>query len=116
MAAKLKITKGMKTFLIIAALAVAAYFLYEWYVNRQNGTTGGSLGANLNSVAPEMVSGSTGPNSGLTYNQGSTYVYLTETGTNSATSSKTPATGTKIPVVHGPIESFPIFKPGVKTA
>lgn len=91
--AKFTMTKGMKTFLIIAVLAVVAYFVYEWYVG-QNSTTGGSLGANLNSAAPEMVAGSSGPNSGLTYNQGSTYVYLTESGTNSSTSSNTPATGT----------------------
>lgn len=106
-----KLTKGMRTFLIIAVLAVAAYFAYEWYINRQS-TTGGSLGANLNSVAPELVGGSTGPNSGLTYNQGSTYVYLTETGKNSSVAGNTSGTGTMTPNPHPHIIPMGI-RPGV---
>lgn len=61
--------KNARTVLIIAGLAVGAYFLYRWYVNRQAATSGGQgavsqLGSNLNSLAPELVGGSSGPSSG----------------------------------------------------
>lgn len=70
----------MRTILIIGGLAVVAYFVYRWYVNQQSGSTNsptGSLGTNLNSIAPELVAGSTGPTSGLVYNQAPTTVNLT---------------------------------------
>lgn len=61
-----------RTLLIIGALAVAGYLGYRWWANRQSG---GQLGANLNSVAPEMIAGSS---SGVTYVGGSTTVNLEE--------------------------------------
>jgi hypothetical protein len=73
-----------KTLLIIGALAVVAYFVYRWYVGGGGsvsgaiqGNAGTGLGSNLNSIAPELVAGSTGPNSGLNYYGGNTTVYLT---------------------------------------
>ena len=66
----------LKTALIIAGLAVAAYLGYRWWENR-SGSSGG-LGANLNSAAPELIAGSSGPDSGLDYNAGSTTLNITE--------------------------------------
>jgi hypothetical protein len=60
--------KNTRTLLIIAAVAVAAYLGYRLYEKRKanagtNSPTG-ALGTNLNSVAPELVGGSTGPSVG----------------------------------------------------
>lgn len=60
-------SKNTKIFLIVAALAVAGYLGYRMWKNRQgNGTNSptGALGTNLNSVAPELVGGSSGPSIG----------------------------------------------------
>lgn len=73
-------SKRARTILIVAAVLVAAYFVYRWYTSRQSAMTNsptGGLGTNLNSIAPELVAGSTGPSSGLTYNQAPTTVNLT---------------------------------------
>lgn len=73
-------SKRMRTILIIGGLLVVAYFVYRWYMNQQASSTNsptGALGTNLNSIAPEMVAGSTGPTSGLVYNQAPTTVNLT---------------------------------------
>lgn len=59
--------KNTKVILWVAALAVAAYLGYRWWKGRQGGSADsptGSLGANLNSVAPELVGGSSGPSVG----------------------------------------------------
>lgn len=58
----------LKTPLIIGGIAVAAYLIYRWWQNRNSGGGTGTLGTNLNSVAPELIAGSSGPNSGLTQN------------------------------------------------
>lgn len=73
-------SKRTRTILIVIGLAVAAYLAYRWYQNKQSGGTNsptGGLGTNLNSIAPELVGGATGPSSGLTYNQAPTTVNLT---------------------------------------
>ena len=68
--------KEAKTTLILAGVAVAAYLAYRWYMNKQAANQGsGSLGSNLNSVAPALIGGSAGPTSGLTYYAGATNVY-----------------------------------------
>lgn len=71
-------SKRTRIVLIVAALAVAAYLVYRWYVNRQSGSANNTsgLGSNLNSVAPELVGGSSGPDSGLNYYGGTTTVNL----------------------------------------
>lgn len=59
--------KEVKVALIVAVVAVGAYLAWRWYRNRQENQSGsptGSLGANLNSVAPELVGGSSGPSAG----------------------------------------------------
>ena len=59
--------KNTRMLLIVAGFAVAAYFAYRWYQNRQasqGGSPTGSTGTNLNSVAPELIGGSTGPSVG----------------------------------------------------
>lgn len=56
--------KTLKTLILVAVLAGAAYLAYRWYQNYKSGQTGGGvpqLGTNLNSVAPELVGGSAGP-------------------------------------------------------
>lgn len=58
--------KNMKILLIAGAVAIAAFLAYRWYKNQQANAGGpgsptGGLGSNLNSVAPELVGGSTGP-------------------------------------------------------
>lgn len=63
-------TKKEKIYIGIAAGAIAAYFIVVWWRNHmtaQNSTGSGptgSLGSNLNSVAPELVGGSSGPSVG----------------------------------------------------
>jgi hypothetical protein len=59
--------KQIRIGIIVAVVLVAGYFAYRWYSNRQSGNPSptGGLGTNLNSVAPELVGGSTGPDSGL---------------------------------------------------
>lgn len=57
--------KRAKTVIILAVVAVAGYMVYRYYKNKQAGgadnSPTGSLGTNLNSVAPELVGGSAGP-------------------------------------------------------
>lgn len=69
-------SKRTRAILIAVAVIVAAYLAYRWWQNRQSNANGESLGANLNSVAPSLVAGSTGPDSGLTYTGGTTVVEL----------------------------------------
>lgn len=60
-------SKRTKVVLIVAALAAAGYIAYRLWKNRQGSGTGdqdSGLGANLNSVAPELVGGSSGPQVG----------------------------------------------------
>jgi hypothetical protein len=56
-------SKQAKTILIVAVIAAAAYLAYAWYKNKkaQQGTSSSGQGTNLNSVAPELIGGSTGP-------------------------------------------------------
>lgn len=68
-------SKRTKTILIVIAVVIAAYIAYRWWTNRQsNADNSQSLGANLNSAAPELVGGSSGPDSGLNYNPGTTII------------------------------------------
>lgn len=59
-------SKRVKVALIVAVVAVAGYLVYRHFRNSDNGSASptGSLGSNLNSVAPELVGGSTGPSVG----------------------------------------------------
>lgn len=92
-----------KKALIIGALAVAAYLAYRWYQSKQQSDNSGTgqLGTNLNSVAPALIAGSSGPSSGLNYYAGTTDVYTSQpisqpsgTGTgNTGTSGGTGNTG-----------------------
>ena len=61
--------KNVRTVIVVGVLAVGAYLLYKWYMNRQAAASTGQgavsqLGSNLNSLAPELVGGSSGPSSG----------------------------------------------------
>ncbi len=59
--------KNVKILIVVAVLAVAAYFGYQWWENRQANNDGNLIpgaGSNLNSPAPNLVGGSAGPNSG----------------------------------------------------
>lgn len=60
--------KHLLILVAIAGAAVVAYVGYRWWQARQPGTPVGGLGTNLNSVAPELVGGSTGPSVGPAVN------------------------------------------------
>jgi hypothetical protein len=88
------VDKKAKTALIIGGLAVAAYLIYRWYQNKQsNQQNQGQLGTNLNSVAPALIGGSSGPMSGLQYYAGTTDVYVTNPVTQPASTSTGGSTG-----------------------
>lgn len=55
--------KTVKTLILLAVLAGGGYLAWRWYSNYRAGQAGGvpQLGTNLNSVAPELVGGSSGP-------------------------------------------------------
>jgi hypothetical protein len=58
------VNKQVRLLLIIGGLAVVAYVGWRWYQSRlaASGTSPtGTLGTNLNSIAPELVGGSSGP-------------------------------------------------------
>jgi hypothetical protein len=60
-------SKQTKTLLIVGAVAIAAWLAWRWYKNRQANTSPsptGATGTNLNSVAPELIGGSSGPSVG----------------------------------------------------
>lgn len=48
----------------VALVAAIGYVAYRWYQARKSAPGGGQLGTNLNSVAPELVGGSSGPEVG----------------------------------------------------
>lgn len=101
----------LKTALIIAGLAVAAYLGYRWWENRSGGSSG--LGANLNSAAPELIAGSSGPDSGLDYNAGSTTLNITENVPNTTVPGKKgigDPSGPPIPANYKP-KPKPIVRP-----
>lgn len=85
--------KNVRTILIVGAVAVAAYFAWRWWQNRQleQGNTSpiSQLGTNLNSLAPELVGGSSGPTSGPQVTM-PLNITLTETGGKPQSSSATP--------------------------
>ena len=57
--------KQTRIVLIVGVAAVAVYLLYRYISKRGNeGTGSGPLGTNLNSVAPELIGGSSGPSQG----------------------------------------------------
>lgn len=58
-----------RTAVTLAVIAVAAYLGYRWWRGRQGGGggAGAGLGSNLNSVAPELIGGSAGPDSAPAY-------------------------------------------------
>lgn len=83
-------SKRTRIILIILALAVVAYFAYRWWQNRNSGGLQGNTsgtGSNLNSLAPSLVAGSSGPNSGLNYYPGNTQIDVTLPTTSGAASS-----------------------------
>jgi predicted negative regulator of RcsB-dependent stress response len=89
---QIKLNKNTKIILIVLGVAVAGYLAYRWYQSKQaanQSSTG--LGSNLNSVAPALVAGSTGPQSGLNYYAGATNLFVTQpiSATASQTSSST---------------------------
>lgn len=54
--------KTAKMAIIIGVVAVAGFLAWRWWQQRQAATPGGGqLGTNLNSIAPELVGGSSGP-------------------------------------------------------
>jgi hypothetical protein len=57
--------KSSRTLLIVMVGAVAFYLLYRYMKSKDTSNSGtGVLGSNLNSVAPDLVGGSTGPELG----------------------------------------------------
>lgn len=60
--------KHMKLFLIGLAAAIVAFFVWRWWTNRQSNNSGDNVApggsTDLNSVAPELIGGSSGPNVG----------------------------------------------------
>jgi hypothetical protein len=75
--------KTLKTLLLVAVLVLGAYILWRLYQNwKANGGsfggTFGQLGTNLNSIAPELVGGSQGPQAGPGVNM-PVNITLTET-------------------------------------
>lgn len=66
----------LRTALILAGIAVAAYVGYRWWQNR-NASSSQGLGSNLGSVG-YLVGGSTGPSSGLNYYAASPNITLNE--------------------------------------
>ena len=57
--------KQTRIWLFVGAAAIAVYFLYRYIQNRGGTESGsGALGTNLNSVAPELIGGSSGPSQG----------------------------------------------------
>jgi|HubBroStandDraft_1064217.scaffolds.fasta_scaffold15150_10 hypothetical protein len=59
------VSKPVKIGLIVVVVAVAGYLAWRWYANRQSGDAGNGVApggsTNLNSVAPELIGGSSGP-------------------------------------------------------
>jgi hypothetical protein len=56
------VNKNVKIGIGLAVLAIAGYLAWRWWQARQAATPGGGqLGTNLNSIAPELVGGSSGP-------------------------------------------------------
>jgi hypothetical protein len=54
--------KTVQIGIVVAVLAVGGFLAWRWWQNRQAATPGGGqLGTNLNSIAPELVGGSSGP-------------------------------------------------------
>lgn len=94
-----------KKVVILIAIAAAAYLGYRWWSNRQSNSSGTGLGANLNSLAPALVAGSTGPQSGLNYYAGSTSIYVTQPVNQSA--SKSSSTGPTNVNPGGPMRKPP---------
>lgn len=88
--------------------AVIIYLVYRWYKNRQSASTtagGLTLGTNLNSVAPDLSAGATGPNSGFDYLGGNTTISISAPVTNPA----------PVPVSHLPSPTpRPIIPAGFK--
>lgn len=88
-----------KTPILLTVAAVALYFGYRWYKNRQanasgntasSGATTTGTGSNLNSTNPALVAGSSGPASGLNYYAGSTSVDLSQQASNPTQANGTP--------------------------
>lgn len=107
-------SKRTRIILIVIVLAIVAYFAYRWWQNRNSGgltsNTAGT-GSNLNSVAPELAGGSTGPDSGLNYYPGNTQLDIsvpgapTETENNSGNPAPKPKPKPKPP--HHPTHLRP---------
>lgn len=101
MAIKVK-RKTLITIGVVVALAVVAYFAWNWYQNNQANNqqttdTGVTEGTNLNSVNPDMSATETG-GSGLTYTAPSENVTLNlPNGNPSVTASPSPSATTTLP-------------------
>jgi hypothetical protein len=98
------VKKEAKIAIGVAVLAVGAYLIYRWYQNRQQSQGSGQsaisqLGSNLNSMAPELVGGSSGPTSGPQVQMPVT-ITLTETGRGTKKSSSTLPIGTTVPPMN----------------
>lgn len=91
-----------KRLLIIGLGALALWVVWEYYksLSGGSGSPTGALGTNLNSVAPELIGGSTGPNSGLNYYGGSTVLNITENSSSAVPPSTTITPPKVIPVTQ----------------
>lgn len=56
--------KNGKTLLLAGVVVVGVFLVYRWYTARKATGTTPALGSNLNSLAPELVAGSSGPRAG----------------------------------------------------
>lgn len=110
--------KRVKWGLIGLAAVVVAYFGYQWWQNRSS--SGGSgvpqLGTNLNSVAPELIAGSTGPNSGLNNYGGGLTLNVSNPVTQQSSTTSTGGTGPSTTSPPSPASGQPhrwLSKPGM---
>jgi hypothetical protein len=106
--------KTTKTFLIIAGVVIAGWAVYKLYQNwkANGGTFGGTfgqLGTNLNSIAPELVGGSQGPQAGPGVNM-PVNITLTE-----QTSSQEPPSTAMIPAGQNPDNPLGVTSPNALT-
>jgi hypothetical protein len=95
------VDKRLKLGLIVAAVAVAGYFAWKWWQNYQASQPGGGqLGTNLNSIAPELVGGSQGPDVQPAFN-----VPVNITVTSSAPAPETPDSGDQM-ISANPVNTY----------
>jgi hypothetical protein len=108
------VAKQSKTLLIIAAVVIGGWAVYKLYQNwkANGGTFGGTfgqLGTNLNSIAPELVGGSQGPQAGPGVNM-PVNITLTE-----QTSSQEPPSTAMVPAGQSPDNPMGVTSPSALT-